>query len=447
MDSELFIYSLNSSDVVSIIFIVLLMCFSAFFSAAETAFSASSEAKIQVYAEQGKKGAKTAIKLISNYNKTLTTVLIGNNIVNIGMTTVATVLFARAIANESLSQVVSTAVMTITVLIFGEIMPKTLAKKHPEAFALKLSPIINFISIILTPFSIVFMGLQKALAGKTNETTTTEEELETIVEEMGNKGVIEDDEVELIHSVLDLNDREVSEIMVPRIDMVFISADADVDQIKKTFFEEKFSRIPVYQDDDKDKIIGILYERDFFTKLVKGQKINIKNLVRPAMYVSKAMKVSDLITEFQKTKTHMAIVSGEYGETAGLVTMEDALEELVGEIYDEHDDVAEKPIKNISENEYLVNADIDLEELFETLNVGHAPESNYSKLSGWLYDINEDIPQVGYQYKYVSEFLLHDEEHDYEETKKVLTFTIKEVEERRIKTVYVKVEDYIDEED
>lgn len=445
MDSGL-IFSIGSSEIPQIILIVVLLVFSAFFSGSETAFSSCSETRIQLLAEQGKKGAKTAMKLINNFGETLSTLLIGNNLVNIANTTVATVLFAKLILNPGLSGVVSTVVMTIVVLIFGEIMPKVFAKKHPEAVAIKVAPIVNFLYYLFLPLNAFFMGLQRLVAGKPVENVTTEEELETIVEEMANQGVIEDEEVDMIHSVLDLNDREVSEIMVPRIDMVAISVDMDLDSIKRTFFEQKFSRIPVYQD-DKDNIIGILHERDFFTKLIKGQKINIKNIVRPAKYVSKAMKVSDLIEELQNCKSHMAIVSGEYGETAGIVTMEDALEELVGEIYDEHDDVAEAPIKKISENEYVVNADMYLEELFDTLEVGKAPESNYSKISGWLYDLNEDIPSVGDQYKYTAEFLLHDDDHDYEEVKKVLTFTIKEVEERRIKTVFVKVEDYVEEEE
>lgn len=445
MDSGL-IYSIGSSEIPLMIVIGILLIFSAFFSATETAMTSCSETRIQILAEQGKKGAKTAMKLIGNFGKTLSTLLIGNNIVNIANTTVATVLFARLIVNPSLSGVVSTLVMTLLVLIFGEILPKDFAKKHPEAISIKVAGIINFLNYVFLPLNLLFSGLQRLVTGKDIENVTTEEELETIVEEMANQGVIEDEEVDMIHSVLDLNDREVSEIMIPRIDMIAVPIDMSIENIVNIFLDQKFSRMPVYQE-DKDNIIGILHERDLFTKLVKGQKINLKNLLRPVKYVSKSMKVNDLIEELKHSKTHMAIVSGEYGETVGLVTMEDALEELVGEIYDEHDDVEEAPIQKISDNEYVINADIYLEELFEALEVGKAPESNYSKVSGWLYDINEDIPTVGYQYRYTSEFLLNDDKHDYEEVKKVLTFTIKEVEDRRIKSVFVKVEDYVEEEE
>jgi len=273
--------------------------------------------------------------------------------------------------------------------------------------------------------------------------SVTGDELETIIDTMEEEGSIDEDEAEMLQSVLDLDDTQVYEIMTPRVEMIGINVEDDLEVIKKVFFDNKLSRIPVYEH-VRDNVIGVLHERDFFTKLIKGQEIIIRKLMKEPFFVSKSMKVDTLIETLQRENTHMAIVSGEYGGTSGIVTMEDALEELVGEIYDEHDQVNGELITPIKENKYGINAEIDLEDLFEELDLGPEPESHYSRLDGWLYEMFEDIPEVGefYIYRQVIPSYEHDEEVD---RILILKFTVKEIKERRISYVYLTVEEEDDE--
>lgn len=439
------IYTLNefvpSVDVGLVIFIIVLIVLSAFFSSAETAFSSVNIVKLQVAAENGKKGAKGAVTIAENFNKTLSTLLVGNNIVNILMATLAVRLFQGFIENPNMADLASTTVITIAVLIFGEILPKSMAKKYAFGFCIYYSVIIGFLNIILKPITIIFYFLQKIFTGSTQEPSVTEGELGHILDTMSEEGVLEDDEAELINSVLDLNDKTVEDIMVPRIDMVAINVNEDIEKIKKVFFDNQYSRIPIYVE-DKDNIIGILHERDFFTKLLKKQKINIKSMARNALFVSKSMKVDALIKELQSKKVHMAIVSGEYGETAGVVTMEDALEELVGEIYDEHDDSIDELFTQIDENTYRIDANMEIDDLFERLDLGNPPDDKYNKVSGFIYEQAEDIPEVGMVVTYKSNFIRRDDENDkYVEYSKILYFTVEKVEDRRITEVTLKIED------
>ena len=264
---------------------------------------------------------------------------------------------------------------------------------------------------------------------------------------MEEEGAIESEEVELINNILDLNDREVKDIMTPRPDIIAVSDEMDHDEIKTVLFNSKLSRIPVYHG-DKDNIIGILFERDFLTAYIKRKNFRIKPLLRPVKYVSTSMKVNDLIHELQKTKMHMAIVSGEYGEVVGLVTMEDALEELVGEIYDEHDEsIDEMLIQKVDEDEYLINANIYLEDLFDDLDLGKVPETQYSKLSGWLYGSCEDIPEEGYNYVYISKYIAKTNDEEYEEVIKRLTYVVTQVEDRIIIEARLFIEVLEDEDD
>jgi CBS domain containing-hemolysin-like protein len=227
--------------------------------------------------------------------------------------------------------------------------------------------------------------------------------------------------------------------MTPRVDMIGVDVNDDIETIKKVFFEFQFSRLPVY-DRSVDNIVGVLHERDFFTKLIKEQKINLRQLMKEPMFVSKSMRVDTLIELLQREKLHMAIVSGEYGGTSGIVTMEDALEELVGEIYDEHDDVDAEFITQLADNEYTVNAEIDLEDLFEELDIGNPPDSQYSNLSGWLYDMFEDIPEVDMAYSLMQE--IPNYEHDDDEPSWLhLHFVIKEIRDRRITLVQLTIEE------
>ena len=439
--------SLNFPLLIAMIILVLL---SAFFSMTETVYSTTNTVRLTVLAEEGKKQAQKALWIADHYDRTLTTILVGNNLVNISLATISVTFFTQLLTNGSIVELVSTLVTTIVVLIFGEITPKTIAKEHADSLAVKLSSIVYIVIWILTPVVIIFSGFQKLLhLGKDKtekEPQVNEAELEAILDTMEEEGAIESEEVELINNILDLNDREVKDIMTPRPDIIAVSDEMDHDEIKTVLFNSKLSRIPVYHG-DKDNIIGILFERDFLTAYIKRKNFRIKSLLRPVKYVSTSMKVNDLIHELQKTKMHMAIVSGEYGEVVGLVTMEDALEELVGEIYDEHDESEDEMlIQKIEEGEYLVNANIYIEDLFDDLDLGKTPETQYSKLSGWLYGSCEDIPEEGYNFTYISKYIAKTDDEDYEEVIKRLTFVVTKVEDRRILEARLFIE-VIDEED
>ena len=445
--------SLNIPLLIAMIILVLL---SAFFSMTETVYSTTNTVRLTVLAEEGKKQAQKALWIADHYDRTLTTILVGNNLVNISLATISVTFFTQLLTNGSIVELVSTLVTTIVVLIFGEITPKTIAKEHADSLAVRLSSIVYIVIWILTPVVIIFSGFQKLLhLGKDKtekEPQVNEAELEAILDTMEEEGAIESEEVELINNILDLNDREVKDIMTPRPDIIAVSDEMDHDEIKAVLFNSKLSRIPVYHG-DKDNIVGILFERDFLTAYIKRKNFRIKSLLRPVKYVSTSMKVNDLIHELQKTKMHMAIVSGEYGEVVGLVTMEDALEELVGEIYDEHDESEDEMlIQKIEEGEYLVNANIYIEDLFDDLDLGKTPETQYSKLSGWLYGSCEDIPEEGYNFVYISKYIAKTDDEDYEEVIKRLTFVVTKVEDRRIleARLFIEVideEDYEDEEE
>ena len=430
------------------IFIAMLalVCMSAFFSMSETVFSTCNTVKLTLLAEEGKKSAQKALWITQHYDRTITTLLVGNNIVNTTLSIISVTFFADLLINSpNLVEFVSVAAVTIIVLIFGEITPKTIAKIYADSLALSLSYIIRFIEFLLFPIVIIFTGYQKLFHMKESEEDkepqVNEQELQAILDDMEDEGAIESNEVEMINAVLSLNDREVKDIMTPRPDIVAISDDADIDDIKDLFFEAKFSRIPVHHD-DKDNIVGILFERDFLTTYIKRKNFRLKTILRPVKYVSASMKVDDLFHELQKSKMHMAVVSGEYGEVIGLVTMEDALEEMVGEIYDEHDETKDEVlIQKVEDGEYIVNANIYLEDLFEDLELGKAPETQYSKLSGWLYGNCEDVPEEGFNYVYVSKFIHKTDDEDYEECTKKLTFVITKVEDRRILEAKLFVED------
>lgn len=413
----------------------------------ETVFASVSEAKIKNYVEERKTGAKKALFCVEHFDRTLTTLLVGNNIVNTALSTFALTFFMGFIRTGNL-ELISTAIITIVLLIFGEITPKTIGKKYNDKLVLFLAPIIYVISYILLPISIIFMGIQKVFTGKkNNDSQVNESELETILDTMVEDGEIEDDEHEYIKNVFDLNDRTVEEIMVPRVDMVAIEDTTSIDEVKNIFIREQYSRIPVYHE-DKDHIIGIIYERDFFEAMAKNIELkNVKQLMRNVLFVNKKMTVDALIKTLQESKTHMAIVSGEYNDTLGLVTMEDALEEIVGEIYDEHDEgsVKQKLITKINDNTYMVDGDMFVSDMFEEIGLGEAPEGA-SKLSTWMFESQEDLPKIGDKMTYISCFTDQNENGEYEDYAKKIVLEIVEVDDRRIETVKVTVDDATEEE-
>lgn len=430
-----------------IILMAALLLVSSFFSMSETVFTSVNPIRLKTNIEDGRRGAKKALWIVEHYDRTLTTILVGNNLANIAFTT-ASLRFFIGLLNDNgvTADVVSTVVITIVVLIFGEILPKSLAKQHADQISLRISGVFYYIIQLFRPLVWVFLKIKNWIIKENGEDkiSVTGDELETIIDTMEEEGSIDEDEAELLQSVLDLNDKKVYEIMTPRVNMVGIDVDDDdLEDIKKIFFENQFSRVPVFEE-TRDNVIGILHERDFFTKLVKGQKVNIKKLMREPFFVTESMRVDTLIETLQREKIHIAIVSGEYGGTSGIVTMEDALEELVGEIYDEHDEVDDEMITAIKENKYGIDADIDLEDLFEELEIGTEPESHYSSLGGWLYEMFEDIPEIDESYTYRQEIASYDHDND-DPTILILKFTVKDIKERRISYVHLTIEEETEE--
>lgn len=433
------------------ILLIILLMFSAFFSASETSFSSVNIIRLKNFAEEKRRGAKKAVYIAEKFDLTLTTLLVGNNLVNIAATTIGAYVFSQTILNPTVANVLNTVVMTIIILIFAEIIPKSFAKENAEKLALKLSGFLFIIIKIFYPVSWLFIKLKKIMI-KDNGLATpyvTETELESIIDVMETEGVLESDNADLLQSAITLSARTVYDIMTPRVDIVAIDANDDIDKIKETFFEHKFTRIPVYED-DKDNIIGILNEREFLTAYIRTNKakINIKNLISKPFFVSETTKVDVLIQEMQQMKKHFAIVSDEYGGTSGIVTMEDALEELVGEIYDESDEYDEtddpENIIDIDTNKYLISAEMELEYLFEELKLGNLPETRYNSVGGFIYELSKDIPFEGMQISVNSVY----EEEDLENPVYIeyqLNFTIHEMDNRRIKSLIVDIKEIVNE--
>ncbi|MDA3931934.1 MAG: hemolysin family protein [Tenericutes bacterium] len=439
---------------ISVIFVMLvLIMVSAFFSSTETAYSSVGRLRLKTLVELRKPGSKKALWIVDNFDKTLTTLLVGNNLANISLATVSVIFFSDlfiGITDASTKQTVvalmNTGVMTIIILIFGEIIPKSLAKSNAEKFSLRMSKFIFLLIKLMIPLTYLFIILNRKVTTRIQpdkRISVTESDLETIIDTMEEEGAIQMGEADMLQSVLELSDINVEEIMTPRVDMVAIEVNQPVKEIKAMFFKNKFSRIPVY-DEHIDNIIGVLSERDFYTKILKKQVVNLRRMVRPALFIPTSSKVDSLISLLQNKNTHLAIVVDEYGGVDGIVTMEDALEELVGEIYDEHDDVIETITKKDNYN-YLINADFDLEDLFEDLNLGKPPVSDSTSVGGWLFEMFQDIPEIDeeieYEVKYNQEY---DELSELiNEDKATLIFKILKVKKRRIKSVLmsIKVED------
>ena len=384
---------MDSHSIILLVIIVFCVIMSAYFSATETAFSMVNKIRLKTMAEDGNRKAKRALKLAENYDSLLSTILIGNNIVNILASSLATLLFISIVKNnESLATTLSTAVLTVVILIFGEISPKSIAKEHPERFAMFSAPIIKAIMTVFYPLNFLFMLWKKLLSRivkSEEEVGITEEELISIIEEAEEDGNFEKSETDLIKSAIEFNELEVGDIFTPRIDITAIKSEATYDEIKEIFTSTGYSRIPVYTD-DLDNIIGLLYYKDFFTKDVKTN--GIESIMKPVLFVTKNKNVNDLMKELQAEKLHLAVVTDEYGSCAGIVTLEDILEEIVGDIWDEHDDVV-VDVREIGENEYIVNGKANTSKVFDELEVDAEPES--LTINGWAMDILGRIPVLG----------------------------------------------------
>lgn len=377
---------------VSIIIILFCIVMSAYFSATETAFSTLNKTRIKALADKGSKRAQKVLKIADDFDGMLSTILIGNNIVNILSASLATILFVHWIDDKS-GPTVSTVVMTIVVLIFGEISPKSIAKEHPEQFAMFSSRLLSFFMIILKPINFIFRQWKKLLSliFKTRkEESMTEEELMTIIKEAEQVGDLDKDEGQIIKSAIEFNDLEVGDILTPRMDVTAIDINMPVNEISKIFIETGYSRLPVYEG-DFDVIIGVLYYKDFYIMHQTNTK-EVKDILKPVIFATKNQKIHDLMKEFQNKQLHFAVIIDEFSSVLGIVTLEDVIESIVGEIWDEHDQ-KEDEIKQINDNTYLVSGKTSVKKLFNLLDINEEVESHI--VNGWVMEELNTIPQVG----------------------------------------------------
>jgi len=391
---------MDEQNTVTIVVLIFLVALSAYFSATETAFSSLNRIRIKNAANAGNHRAKRVLHLSEHYDKLLSTILIGNNIVNISMTALATLFFV-GIYGKELGATISTIVVTIVVLIFGEISPKSLAKESPEKFAMFSAPIIRVFVFILTPVNMFFTLWKKILTKifkVRRDRTITEDELLIIVEEAENEGGIDEQQSELIQNAIEFSELEAFDVLTPRVDVEAIDIDNTKEEIRELFLETGFSRLPVYED-TIDKIMGVLNQKDFHNYILHSSK-NVSEYVKPVVFISGTVKIAMLLKKMQKVKTHIAVVVDEYGGTEGIVTMEDIIEELVGEIYDEHDEITTQEIVELQDGSYRVLCSANLEKMLEYFAMDDE-FSDVMTVNGWVVTELDKIPEPGdfFQYK------------------------------------------------
>lgn len=387
---------MSSNLTVSIIIMAVLVMMSAYFSATETAFSSLNKTRLKTIAEKGDKKAKLALSLSERYDKLISTILIGNNIVNIAVSSMATVLFVRYYGDAGAT--VSTVIVTVIVLIFGEISPKSLAKNCPERFAMFSAPFLRVILILFTPLNILFTGWQKILNRifrLEQDTKMSQEELLMLVDEVEQDGSIDEEEGELLRNAIEFKEQDAEDILTHRVDLEAVPVDADKTEIARVFTETKFSRLLVYGE-NIDNILGVIHQKDFYTGSGITEK-DVKEIMTPVVFALQNEKLSNLLRHLQKNKSHIAVVVDEYGGTSGIVTMEDILEELVGEIWDEHDEIAIL-FREAGKNCWLVDASVDLDEFCDQFEI--ETESEMVSLSGWVMEQVGQVPVAGDRFLY-----------------------------------------------
>ncbi|WP_156059953.1 HlyC/CorC family transporter [Faecalibacterium prausnitzii] len=374
--------------------LVILVGFSAFFSASETAFSSLNQIRLKSRAEDGDSSAARVLAMAEQYDKLLSTILIGNNIVNIAAASIGTILFTRMLGAER-GATMSTIVLTIIVLIFGEVTPKSLAKEMPEKVATAVSPFLVLLMALMTPLTWLFTQWKKLLghfvhSGEAD--TITEGELMTMVSEAENDGELTDRESELIRSAIEFDDVEVEEILTPRVDVVAVEDDIPLEELAQTFAESGYSRLPVYHG-TIDNIIGVVHEKDFYiARLKKATKID--DLVVPTLYTTGSTQISQLLRTLREQHHHLAVVVDEYGGTEGIITLEDILEELVGEIWDEHDEVTED-FRKQSDGSWLVSGSASVDDLYEELDLPEEEDIDSNTVNGLVQEKTCHLPKVG----------------------------------------------------
>ena len=374
--------------------LVILVGFSAFFSASETAFSSLNQIRLKSRAEDGDSSAARVLAMAEQYDKLLSTILIGNNIVNIAAASIGTILFTQMLGAER-GATMSTIVLTIIVLIFGEVTPKSLAKEMPEKVATAVSPFLVLLMALMTPLTWLFTQWKKLLghfvhSGEAD--TITEGELMTMVSEAENDGELTDRESELIRSAIEFDDVEVEEILTPRVDVVAVEDDIPLEELAQAFAESGYSRLPVYHG-TIDNIIGVVHEKDFYiARLKKATKID--DLVVPTLYTTGSTQISQLLRTLREQHHHLAVVVDEYGGTEGIITLEDILEELVGEIWDEHDEVTED-FRKQSDGSWLVSGSASVDDLYEELDLPEEEDIDSNTVNGLVQEKTCHLPKVG----------------------------------------------------
>lgn len=382
--------------VIQIVIMLVCVLLSSYFSATETAFSSLNRTRLKSLAEQGSKKAKRALKYCDNYDKLISTILIGNNIVNIALASIGTIVFVSLLGD--IGATVSTAVITVVVLIFGEITPKSIAKDAPEKFAMFAAPSIGFLMKVFTPLNYIF-SLWKKMVAKLikvkSDQKMSQAELLLLVDEVQQEGTIDDSEGDLIRNVLEFGDLKTSDVLTHRVDIEAVDITSSKEEIAKVFTDTSYSRLPVYEE-TVDKIIGVIHQKDFYigTGMFDG---DIKDIMTSVVFVSPNELLSDLLPHLQREKAHMAMVIDEYGGTLGVVTMEDILEELVGEIWDEHDEV-EVVFKKTGNNTFTVDCSVNFDDFCDYFGI--EAESESVSLGGWIMEMLRKVPEKGDEFVY-----------------------------------------------
>ena len=378
--------------------LVALVALSAYFSATETAFTSLNRIRLKTRADDGDKRAARTLALAADFDRLLSTLLIGNNIVNNVATTIGAVLFIKLIGSAK-GPTVSATVLTVVILIFGEVTPKSLAKERPEAWAIVATPLLRVMAVLLTPVNFLFTQWKKllrVLLRHQDDDGITEEELMGMVDQAETEGSLDQHESDLIRNAIEFNDMEVSEILTPRVDLEALADTATMEEAAAMYASSGFSRLPIYHD-SIDNIIGVLHEKDFYAAYCRGVK-RLSELKSSVLYTTETARISDLLRQLQQNKVHMAVVVDEYGGTQGIVTMEDIMEELVGEIWDEHDEVIEE-FRKQSDGSYLVACSADLDDLYDLFDMKPSEEYDASSVSGWVMEEIGRVPDVGDRFR------------------------------------------------
>lgn len=405
---------MDSGEVIQLLFIVVLLMLSAFFSSAETALTTSNKIRLKGLADEGDKRAKRVLEITGDSGKMLSAILIGNNIVNLSASSIATALAIKLFGNAGAG--IATGTLTVLVLIFGEISPKTLATIHADKIALSYSGVIWGLMKILTPvifiinkLSIGFLRLLRV--NVSNEPVPlTEAELRTIVDVGHQTGVIEQEEHEMINNVFDFGDSQAKEIMVPRIDMTFADINSTYEELINIFRTDKFTRLPIYED-SIDNVIGIINMKDLLLYETSKDSFSVRSILRKPYYTYEHKKTVELLIEMKKSSFNIAIVLDEYGVTAGLITLEDILEEIVGEIRDEYDMDEEDPIQKLNDREYIIQGSMNLEDLCDVLNL-QLSSKDYDTVGGYMIELLDHLPNTGEETRTPENVLLRVEAMD-----------------------------------